>query len=114
MTPQDVITAARVAVQDTRTNFYRYTDADMLTFVNQSLTRMAVLRPDLFSVIKEWPLTPETVLQTCPTDSHRLVEIFCVVGANAVVVDDVPDFSLAVGAPARVVREFSPPARAVS
>ena len=37
-----------------------------------------------------------------------------VVGANAVVVDDVPDFSLAVGAPARVVREFSPPARAVS
>jgi acetyltransferase-like isoleucine patch superfamily enzyme len=30
-----------------------------------------------------------------------------VVGANSVVVDDVPDHSLAVGAPARVVREFS-------
>jgi acetyltransferase-like isoleucine patch superfamily enzyme len=34
-----------------------------------------------------------------------------VVGANAVVLDDVPDYSLAVGAPARVVREFSPQAR---
>jgi acetyltransferase-like isoleucine patch superfamily enzyme len=29
-----------------------------------------------------------------------------VVGANSVVMDDVPDYSLAVGAPARVVREF--------
>jgi len=31
-----------------------------------------------------------------------------VVGANSVVVDDVPDFALAVGAPARVVRKFAP------
>ena len=31
-----------------------------------------------------------------------------VVGANAVVLDDVPDHSLAVGAPARVVRHFGP------
>jgi acetyltransferase-like isoleucine patch superfamily enzyme len=31
-----------------------------------------------------------------------------VVGANAVVRDDVPDYALAVGAPARVVREFAP------
>jgi acetyltransferase-like isoleucine patch superfamily enzyme len=37
-----------------------------------------------------------------------------VVGANAVVVDDVPEYSLAVGAPARVVREFAPRASAVS
>lgn len=29
-----------------------------------------------------------------------------VVGANSVVLDDVPEYSLAVGAPARVVREF--------
>jgi hypothetical protein len=84
MTPLDVITAARVAIQDTRVGFYRYTDADMLTFVNQTLTRMAVLRPDLFQVIVEWQLVPEQVLQSCPVDSHRLVEIFYVVGENAV------------------------------
>jgi lipopolysaccharide O-acetyltransferase len=33
-----------------------------------------------------------------------------VVGANAVVTEDVPDHSLAVGAPARVVRSFHPAA----
>jgi acetyltransferase-like isoleucine patch superfamily enzyme len=32
-----------------------------------------------------------------------------VVGANAVVLADVPDHSVAVGAPARVVRTFAPP-----
>jgi hypothetical protein len=84
MTPLDVITAARVAIQDTRVATLRYSDSDMLTFVNQTLTRMAVLRPDLFSVIAEWALVPETVLQSCPPDSQRLVEIFNVVGENAV------------------------------
>jgi len=36
-----------------------------------------------------------------------------VIGANAVVTTDVPDHSLAVGAPARVVRSFHPSAVAV-
>lgn len=31
-----------------------------------------------------------------------------VIGANSVVLDNVPDYSLAVGAPAHVVREFAP------
>ena len=30
----------------------------------------------------------------------------CVIGANSVVVDDIPDFSIAVGAPARVVKQY--------
>lgn len=30
----------------------------------------------------------------------------CVIGANAVVTHDVPDYSVAVGAPARVIRQF--------
>lgn len=32
----------------------------------------------------------------------------CMVGANAVVLDPIPDFSLAVGAPARVVERYGP------
>ena len=32
----------------------------------------------------------------------------CVLGANAVVLHDVPDFSVVVGSPARVVRRFNP------
>lgn len=35
-----------------------------------------------------------------------------VIGANSVVLDDVPDYSVAVGAPARVVRSFAAPATA--
>ena len=30
----------------------------------------------------------------------------CVIGANAVVLDDIPDFAVAVGAPARIVRRY--------
>jgi carbonic anhydrase/acetyltransferase-like protein (isoleucine patch superfamily) len=32
----------------------------------------------------------------------------CVIGANSVVTDDVPDHAIAVGAPARVVRSLAP------
>lgn len=32
----------------------------------------------------------------------------CVIGANSVVLNDIPDYSIAVGAPARVIRTFSP------
>jgi acetyltransferase-like isoleucine patch superfamily enzyme len=34
----------------------------------------------------------------------------CVIGANSVVTQDVPPFSIAAGAPARIVRSIAPPA----
>ena len=36
----------------------------------------------------------------------------CVIGANSVVLSDIPDYSVAVGAPARVVRRFNPETKA--
>lgn len=83
MTPADIITEARVLVQDTRTP-YRYSDTLMLGWVNQTLKRMAVLRPDLFSFIGDIPTTADTVLQSCPSDSLRLVEIFQIKNGDAV------------------------------
>tara|TARA_R110000822_G_scaffold111181_4_gene241805 strand:+ start:1463 stop:2107 length:645 start_codon:yes stop_codon:yes gene_type:complete len=83
MTPTEVITEVRRIIQDTKTP-YRYSDTVMLGFVNQTLKRMVVLRPDLFAVIGEFPTTANTVLQTCPADSVRLIEIFQVQGGNAV------------------------------
>ena len=82
MTPQDVITEVRRMVNDTRVP-YRYSDTILLGFVNQTLLRMSVLRPDIFSVMDEFTTTPDTVLQDCPADSVRLVEIFGVVGGDA-------------------------------
>ena len=83
MTPAEVITEARRLIQDTKTP-YRYSDAVLLGFVNQILKRMVMLRPDLFAVIAEFTTTPDTVLQTCPTDSTRLIEIFQVKDGDAV------------------------------
>jgi acetyltransferase-like isoleucine patch superfamily enzyme len=32
----------------------------------------------------------------------------CVIGANSVVIHNIPDYSVAVGAPARVIKQFDP------
>lgn len=84
MTPNEVITEVRRLIQDTRTP-YRYSDAMLLGFVNQTLKRMVMLRPDLFAVIGDFSTTANTVLQSCPTDSTRLIEIFQVKNGDAVV-----------------------------
>lgn len=83
MTPAEVITEVRRLIQDTKTP-YRYSDAVLLGFVNQTLKRMVTLRPDLFAVIGDIPTTANTVLQSCPADSTRLIEIFQVKDGDAV------------------------------
>lgn len=83
MTPNEIIAEARRLIQDTKTTF-RYSDVIMLGWVNMTLRRTAVLRPDLFGVIGDIPTTPNTVLQSTPTDSLRLIEIFQVKNGDAV------------------------------
>jgi len=83
MTPQDVITEARRLIQD-EVSPYRYTDIVLLGFVNQILKRMALLRPDLFAFIGDITTTANDVLQSLPSDSVRLVEIYRVKNGNAV------------------------------
>lgn len=83
MTPAEVILEARRLIQDTKTP-YRYSDAMLLGFVNQTLKRMVMLRPDLFAVIADFSTQPSTTTQDCPADSTRLVEIFQVKGGNVV------------------------------
>lgn len=83
MTPNEVITEVRRLIQDTKTP-YRYSDAVLLGFVNQTLKKMVVLRPDLFAVIGDFTTTPSTVLQSCPSDSVRLMQIFQVKNGDAV------------------------------
>ena len=83
MTPSEVIAEVRRLIQDTKVP-YRYDDTALLGYVNQTLKRMAMLRPDLFAVVAEFSTTAETVLQRCPSDSLRLIEIFQVKGGDAV------------------------------
>ena len=82
MTPAEIISEARKLVNDSRSS-QRYSDADMLGFVNQTLKRTATFRPDLFVEYGEISTTPNTVLQSLPQDSMRLVEIYQVKNGNA-------------------------------
>ncbi len=118
MTPQDVITEVRRLIQDESAPL-RYSDAVLLGYVNQTLKRMAILRPDLFSFITNISTTANTVLQSCPSDSVRLVEIFRVVNGNAIteVSRDTLDQSApgwvaeAAGTPVNYVRHVRNPNR---
>jgi hypothetical protein len=83
VTPNEIITEARRLISDTKVT-YRYSDAIMLGWVNMTLRRTAVLRPDLFGVIGDIATTPNTVLQSTPSDSLRLIEIFQVKNGDAV------------------------------
>lgn len=83
MTPNEIITEVRRLIQDTKVT-YRYSDAIMLGWVNQTLKRTAVLRPDLFGVIGDIATTPNVVLQSTPTDSLHLIQIFQVKNGDAV------------------------------
>jgi hypothetical protein len=83
MTPAEVIVEVRRLLSDTLAP-QRYSDTVLLGFVNQTIKRMAILRPDLFAVIGNISTTANTVLQSMPSDSIRLMEIFQVVNGDAV------------------------------
>jgi hypothetical protein len=83
MKPSEVIDEVRQLIQDTIAP-HRYSNPMLLGFVNQTLKRMAMLRPDLFAVVADFNTTPGSVLQSCPADSMRLVDIFQVKGGNAI------------------------------
>ena len=74
MTPTDVIDQIRVLVNDARTP-YRNSDTILLKYVNSTLKRISLLRPELFSVIAEITPTPNTCLQTLPSNAIRLVSV---------------------------------------
>lgn len=83
MTPATIIADVRNLAQDTLAP-YRYSDVELLGYVNQTLKRMAALRPDLFTYFGDVSLTANTVVQDLPADAQRLVDIFWVKDANAV------------------------------
>jgi hypothetical protein len=83
MTPAEVITEVRRLVQDQLAP-YRYSDTVLLGYVNQSLQRMAILRPDLFTDIVDIATTAGAAVQSLPAEAIRLVDIFQVKNGNAI------------------------------
>jgi hypothetical protein len=86
MTPNDVIAEVRREVQDNallRTPD-SYVATTLLSYVNRVLKQTCVLRPDLFAFVGDIVPTPNTVTQTLPDDSMRLVDIFSVKDGNSI------------------------------
>lgn len=116
MTPQDVITEVRRLIQDESAPL-RYSDTVLLGYVNQTLKKMTMLRPDLFSVITDITTVANSVVQTLPSTSMRLVEIFQVKNGQSIqevsrdVFDQVyPDWTNdAAGTPTKYMRHVRNP-----
>ncbi len=83
MTPSNVIQEVRELVQDTMEPL-RYSDDFLLGFVNQTIRRISILRPDLFAHIDEVECTPGTVIQSAPDGSIRVIEVHSVVDGDSV------------------------------
>ena len=47
-TIQDLITEARGYIQDSESDYYRYSDADLVTYLNDAIFEIRRLRPDVF------------------------------------------------------------------
>jgi acetyltransferase-like isoleucine patch superfamily enzyme len=89
----DVLTAANVYVSD---NAHGYEDTSV-PILKQPIRQLAEVRIGAGS----W-LGHNVCVQGASIGKG------CVIGANAVVLQDIPDFCVAVGAPARVVRRVDP------
>jgi len=77
----DVITEVRRMLQDENSP-QRYSDTVLLGFANQALRRIAVLRPDLFAKVSTMTCTTNEAIQSAPTDSLRIMEVFSVSGGD--------------------------------
>lgn len=83
MTPAGVISEVRGLLQDDRAP-YRYSDELLLQFVNNTVRKMSVLRPDVFTVTDTVAVVAGQVDQQLPTTATRLIDILYVVDGGAV------------------------------
>lgn len=84
MTPQEVIDEARILINDDNALMpARFSDADLLGFVNQAMKRACIVRPDLFIVSSSITPTANQVDQELSSSVSRLLEINRVVGGGA-------------------------------
>lgn len=85
MTPQiDIVPAVRLVLNDEFASEYRWQDSELLQWVNDCLSAMVDLRPDLFSVVATHQCTAGAEQTLIQPRQVRLTEVIRVVGGNAV------------------------------
>lgn len=84
MTPAEVINDARILINDDNVLMpERFSDADLLAFVNEAMQRACVVRPDLFIVSEDITPTVGEVTQALPASVTRILELNGVVDGGA-------------------------------
>lgn len=82
-TPADVLLEVREQIQDADSAAYRYSDAMVIRKINQTLKRICILRPDLFSTVATMTCVAGS-LQSAPADSARLMDVISATDGRAV------------------------------
>jgi hypothetical protein len=85
----DVIVDVRRIIQDEDSTAFRYSDAFMLGMGNQALKRIQLLRPDLFAYVSTVACTQGEVIQSAPSDSLRIIEVYSIVSSGVGLVEAV-------------------------
>lgn len=89
---KNVLTADRVYITD---NYHGYED------INMPISKQPIKSKGKVIIGDETWIGDNVSIISCKIGKH------CVIGANSVVNKDIPDYSIAVGAPAKVIKRYN-------
>lgn len=90
-TVQDLITEARSYIQDTEAGSYRYTDADLVNYLNNAILEIRRVRPDAFYGAYDDPtpqFTTSTLTSNFPLDEQFFFPTAHFIAGSAALRDD--------------------------
>lgn len=89
-TPQDIITRARNVYNDADSAGYRKSDLELLDYVNDGISEVSALRPELFETVGDVQCTQGQVEQAVTfADAQVLLGVLCIHGGSAVTPFDI-------------------------
>ena len=80
----DLVTETRRLIQDLDAPV-RFEDEVIVGYINQTLRRIAIMRPDLFARVTTLPTTANEVIQAAPADSIRIMDVFRVQDGEGII-----------------------------
>lgn len=84
MTPQSIIDAARIILNDTDSVGYRQTDAELLVWVNNGIAEASIIRPEWFQSKRSIPCVAGTVEQSLTfADAQAILRVIGITGGTS-------------------------------
>lgn len=90
MTPQSIITEARYILNDVTVGEYRQSDTELLGYVNDGISEIAILRPYMFQTVGDYACIPSQCEQvTTFANASMIKKVLCIHGGAALTEFDV-------------------------